>query len=602
MSDENKGIIKYITDTKDKIISISLILNKDNIKFYLTYFIIFFFLYFTLTSKYVNSSFEDLYNRKKDDIKFLIFYYGGLGLTFLAWCYYYYTNIENLLNEEIRLKIIVSGIFVIFLFFNFMQVFLKYISNYLPDLVLRILLYLFLLFNIVFFIFYITLFILNVNKEYNIENCIAMEILLFFYFINSSNIYHNKSTIYDKLSKNDFNYLSINCISSNIKDEETKSIQLDTIGKENGNDYLQLKYNIPIKYKNSKTEQYEDLLLCDFYYPGSYKTYLADSPLNGTPDLYAIEKALTHFKVRIITLDIYSDIDNEYSEDANPVVRSEILKKGASPLNLNDCFKTINDFAWIPNNNNDISYPLFLILDFNFDDSNYGLFAKIKEMIYNNFSKYLIDQKYGYNGYGKNFISMAKIEECLGKIIIITNKYPAGPLNELINCSYKKGTGNNSLTMHEYKARFVDFNGIGVSQDYSKTELFNTCKSNIMLFYTTVNKDYENVEQSKAGLFNPRFKDLGQYGIQGTLMNLFIPDNNLNDWYLYFNNKSNFDPVLKSEKLRDIDIQKDDEKGQNPVVGIKPSQKYCLMGNNEFMTTNKSNLSTGETNNSCQSK
>ena len=36
--------------------------------------------------------------------------------------------------------------------------------------------------------------------------------------------------------------------------------------------------------------------------------------------------------------------------------------------------------------------------------------------------------------------------------------------------------------------------------------------------------NYENKEQSKAGLFNPRFRDVAQYGVQGTLMNLFIPD------------------------------------------------------------------------------
>ena len=110
------------------------------------------------------------------------------------------------------------------------------------------------------------------------------------------------------------------------------------------------------------------------------------------------------------------------------------------------------------------------------------------------------------------------------------------------------------------------------------------------------------IEQSKSGLYNPKFKDLGQYGVQGTLMNLFIPDNNLNEWHMYFYRKSNFDPVLKSEKLRNIDIQKDNIKGQNPVIGIQKPQKYCLLGNDGFMTTNKSNLSSGETNNSCNQK
>jgi len=67
MSDDNEGIMKYITGIKDKILVKSDQLNKNNITFYLTYFTIFFLLYFTLTAKYINSAFEDLYNRKKKD-------------------------------------------------------------------------------------------------------------------------------------------------------------------------------------------------------------------------------------------------------------------------------------------------------------------------------------------------------------------------------------------------------------------------------------------------------------------------------------------------------------------------------------------------------
>ena len=118
-------------------------------------------------------------------------------------------------------------------------------------------------------------------------------------------------------------------------------------------DYLEFKQNIPIKYKNNKTGNMEHLTIADFYYPGSYQSYLADTPLNGNPDEKALRKALTEFKVRIVTLDIYSSIDDEFSNEAEPVVKCENMKEGAKPLSLSKCFEIINDHAWIPNNKNE---------------------------------------------------------------------------------------------------------------------------------------------------------------------------------------------------------------------------------------------------------
>ena len=620
-NEETSESLYFLKIIKEFIITQSENFNNNNIVFYLTYFTIFFFCYYTLTAKYVNSAFSDLYERRKNSNWFLIFYYGGLGLLFLIWCYYLYKLKDDLNDAYNRLKIIVFGIFILFLFFNFTQVFFKYLSIYLPDILLRILLYLFLILNIVFFIFYLTMFLLNINKKYNVEICIAIELLLFFYLINKANVTYNISSVYKSLNKNDFNYLTLNCFNKNPNESynnDERSIQIDNISKEHGADYLELLYGIPVRYKNKNSNTYEDLLLCDFYYPGSYNTYLANTPLNGTPDTKAIVYSFTEFKTRVVTFDIFSDIENEFSEKANPIVRSIHLKEGAKYLTIDECFETINAHAWIPNNNNEIAYPLFLVLNFNFDDNNIFFYKKIKEKIYQYFQKYFIDKRYGYNGYnGTNYISKAPMRECLGKIIIITNKYPVGPLNELVNCSIEKNKmneseetkkksekkpPNNSIEINEYKSSYVDFQAMGVSQDYGKTELFNTCKTNIMFFYTNPNKNYENPEQAKAGLFNPKFKDCAQYGIQGTLMHLYLPDNNLNEWYMYFLNKSNFDPVLKAESLRNIEIEKDDTKGQNPVIGIQKPQKYCLMGNSDYMTTNKSNLSTGDTNNSCQTK
>lgn len=614
-NENTNPIINFIEENKVRLVEKSKILNENNIQFYLIYFFLFFFLYFTITAKYINSSFEDLFNKNKNDKWFLIGYYGGLGLLLIIWIIYFFICRKSLQEKSVRLKIILFGIFVIFLFCNFGQVFFKYISIYLPDVLLRILLGLFLLFNIIFFIFYVTLFLININEPYNLEVYIAIELLILFYVINSANNVFNKSNVYNTLTKHDFNYEMLNCFKRlpNEGYDNSNSMNnlpyIEKLFKEKGNNYLEFKYNIPIKYRNSKSGKMEDLRLCDFYYPGSYKSYLGDTPLNGTPDEEALVKALTYYKVRIVTLDIYSSIDDEFSNDAEPVVRCEDMKEGAKPLNLNKCFEIINEHAWMPNNNNEMAYPFFLILEFHFDDKNNILYEKIRNSIVTNFRRYLMSHYYDFNGHnGKDFINLAKMEDCIGKIIIITNKYPVGVLNELVNCSIGKeepNNTNNSITLNLYTSDMVKFEGTGVSQKESKTELTNHCKTKINFYHTEPNKNYKNKEQAKSGLYNPKFQDIAQYGAQSTLMYLYLTDPNLNKWYLYFQKKSNFDPVLKDEELRDTVIQESKVKPQESIKGIGGTQKYCTMEDNDgncYMETEKSNIGNGKENKSFNKK
>tara|TARA_Y200000002_G_C22684255_1_gene665343 strand:+ start:406 stop:2310 length:1905 start_codon:yes stop_codon:yes gene_type:complete len=611
-NNNSNNYFKIFESLKDKLILAATIFDSNNIVFYLSYFTIFFFLYFTLTAKYINSAFEALYERNKKNGWFILFYYGGLVAILCLWIYFYYSNIGVISQRYVRLKLIISGIFVIFLLFNFTQVFLKYLSIYLPDIFLIILLVLFFIFNIVFFILYLTMFLMNINKRYNIEACIALEMLILIYSINSSNVSYNENNVLKNLRKHDFNYASLNCFISNPSEnyknnsDNNTAFYIDKVLEEKGNDYLQFKQNIPIKYKNGKTGNYEDLILADFYYPGSYKSYLADTPLNGTPDEKALIKALTFYKVRIITLDIFSDLDDEFSPNAEPVVRSENTKEGKKSLNLKKCFQIINEHAWIPNNNNGLSYPFFLILEFHFDNGNDLLYEKIRNLIDISFRRYLMSNKYDFNGHnGKDFIGQAKMEDCLGKIIIVTNRYPVGPLNELVNCSVGKKAPNNSnngINLDLYTKDMVKFEGTGASQKYSKTEITNHCKTKIKFFHTEPNKDYENKEQAKAGLYNPLFQDTAQYGVQSTLMYLYLPDPNLNKWYLYFQKKSNFDPILKAEELRFTELNQETIKPQSEIKGIGKPQKYCMMKGDEgsdFYVKESSNIGTGSQNNSC---
>ena len=81
-------------------------------------------------------------------------------------------------------------------------------------------------------------------------------------------------------------------------------------------------------------------------------------------------------------------------------------------------------------------------------------------------------------------------------------------------------------------------------------------------------------------------------------MYLFTPDNNLKDWFLFFKNKSNFDPVLKDEVLINKEVDNTTTIKQNPVAGMQKDQKYCMIPG--LFDTDKSNLSSGNSNISCQ--
>jgi hypothetical protein len=103
-------------------------------------------------------------------------------------------------------------------------------------------------------------------------------------------------------------------------------------------------------------------------------------------------------------------------------------------------------------------------------------------------------------------------------------------------------------------------------------------------------------------MYNPKFQDVAQYGVQATLMYLFLPDPNLNKWYLYFKKKSNLDPILKSKSLRNTKIKVNKIEPQKEIKGIGKPQKYCLLPDNEgkcnFLNTEKSNIGNGTQNNS----
>jgi len=618
-------------------------LEKFKIIIYPLFFAIYFFMYYSIVIPQVFFTFDkDLIDSINDSfnnntIKIVMICINSL-LLFIILAYGIYDcffnknvvkkveststwgKIADVITNKIFILVFIIFVISIISFINIICFYdkISFISN---SNVLNTVFY---VVSIIFYILFISFFIFNLFKNssdyakyfpcesdkkitklnlLNEEFIISVVVILVFligYIILS---YFSMKSIFYNLKEHTYSIITPNCDPSlnSIGDNfdnlcSDKFNQINNIIENHGSNYLKLKGNIPVAFLNPVTGNYQDLILADFYYPGSYYTYLADSPLNGTPDLNAIKIALTNYKARIIHLDIYSNSSDPNDIDAEPVVRckKENMKKGAKELDFSDCLGVINKYAWL-STCNDISYPLFLILNFNFDDNKY-LYIRIYELLMKYFSKYLIDKKYSFSGRNGDFpLSNATLKECLGKIIIISNKYPTKcVLDEIINSS--TNTLNYDFNLKLYKKEYIKFsyeNGPGLSQDYNKNDLINTNKKNINLFYSEPNIEKQNNNQAKSGIFNPSFQDAAQYGCQATLMYLFTNDDNFQKWYLYFKTKNNFDPVLKDEILRGIDGKEVKIVKQDPLLNIQAPQNYKI---SPMIDASFSNISANPTN------
>ena len=588
---------KYLIIFKDYLLKIIDKIDKCKVAVYIIYFLIYFIIYYSIIVPKIFKPFESKYKDR--------YIYSIIGvdviyiIALIGLLVYYFKNMDKIVGNKkiifILIPILISGVIV---FFN-VYIFNKYLKIISKSPITK---YVYVAISTLFYIIFLALFTYNINTELNIEFLLSIQILLLFfieYVIIMNNGFKN---IYSHLKNDDFSLITVNCFGNNniekySTDSPNNSSQLESISKEYGDNYLKTIGNIPIAFYNEKINDYQDLILADFYYPGSYYTYLANSPLDGTPNLEAIKVAISDFKCRIIHLDVYSDKVDPYDPNALPIIKCENMKDGAIPLVFDEVLGLINKWAWINNDANNLSYPFFLYLNFKFNQDNQQLFVRIYESLLKFFSKYFVDKKYSFSGRNSTFsISMAKIKECLGKIIIISNIYPTKTaLDELINIS--TNTLNNDLNFHEYKADYIKYEKTGISQDNDRTTLVNNSKTSINVYYSLPNNTYKNNSQAKAGLFNPSFQDCAQYGIQSTLMYVFVPDDNLRKWNAFFKNKNNLNPVLKDQLLRSLTSDKITVQSQNPVVGLQKPQKYCVVPG--LISTEKSNLSGGVSNNSC---
>lgn len=577
-------------------------INKSNILFYFIYFLLFFIFYFLSNLSSTSNIFDPLLNKINDNRTYLIIFYASITVLIfsLLGLGYYYSFKVNVQNEKSKIYIITGSIFCLFLAtYVAIGIVKKYILK-LSDLFFNIMRYIFIIMNYIFAFLFFFLFCENINNQYNIEAFISLEIIAIFIFLNIVNTIVSFNKYNKLLNKNDFSLLTVNCKPSTEQfsdsDSNNTNSSIKSILDKYGNNYLRYSGNIPISFLNSNTGNYQDLCFNDFYYPSSCYSYLADNPLNGTPDLKALELSISMYKSRIIELDLFTDIEDS-DPKAKLVVRSKNLKDGTSPLSLDDCFEVINKYAWIPNNSNSAPYPFMLQLNINFEDYE-SLYIKLYNTLLKYFSKYLLEKKYSYAGRnGISNVSNATMKECVGKIIISTNRFPSHTiLDEIINASTNKLTPD--LEIIDFKMDYAKYDVVGISQDYDKNKLVTDSKNYFRLFKSEPVESYFTKNQPKSGLFNPKFQDAAQYGIQGTMMYLFLPDDNFNLWFEYFKNKSNFDPILKDQSLRNVDKKQTETESVNATTGLQTPQKYCVAPNG-FMDTDLGNLSEGNNNTSC---
>jgi hypothetical protein len=597
----------YIITFKENFFKIIKKIDDKKAILYIVFFIFYFILYYLITIPQLskdsrNNSVFDYINNINTNIWFItvLSAINVIYIILLITSLIFYVKYINILTNKKKSIYIFTVILIssILIYFDITS-YSKYLTIISDSIITK---YIYVILSTIFYVLFIILFLYNINNEYNIEFMISIEILVLFLLEYIISTITNVNKINYQLKNDDFSTLTINCFNNAINenmtnDNNSNDIQITAISEKYGDNYLRTIGNIPIGFFNSNINDYQDLVLSDFYYPGSYYSYLADTPLNGTPNLNALKIALVDFKARIIHLDIFSNKSDPYDPNSLPIVKCENIQDGKSPLNFNDVLGTINKWAWITDDNNNLSYPLFVYLNFNFNEDNENIYIRIYESLIKYFSKYLVDKKYSFSGRNNTFpISMAKIKDCLGKIIIITNIYPTKTvLDELINGCTNNLT--NTVSLKEYKQSYITYDKLGVSQDNNKTDLLNNAKSNLIFYCSYPNIKYKNDNQSKAGLYNPSFQDCAQYGIQSTLMYLFLPDDNLNKWNLFFKNKNNYNPVLKDESLRLVNKKQKEIENQNPVHALQAPQKYCLI--NGLMSTEKSNLSESVTNSSC---
>ena len=311
---------------------------------------------------------------------------------------------------------------------------------------------------------------------------------------------------------------------------------------------------IPLTYKNKYfNNRAFDLMLCDFYIAGSYKSYIPCGYTRDTQAYDAIKRAI-QMGARILDLDLYSNNSLENPE-IEIRVETPLNNKYATPLEFNKVCNLISREAWKGNN-----YPLILMFNMNFN--NKYLYQKMAKQLLESFRDRLIHQKYGFKRYN---MGQVPIKEMIGRVIIILNKYPNdGLLDELTNEA--ASDKHQYLKRMEYTDANINYGGINATEtDGMYTINYN--KFNLTFVHHNPEHSYENVINLKHDINNIDASDPRKYGMHSVLMYYNKDDNNMRNYLDYFKTCSF---VVKPDNLRHIPKPKKPIKKQDTRLSYAP--------------------------------
>lgn len=313
--------------------------------------------------------------------------------------------------------------------------------------------------------------------------------------------------------------------------------------------------NIPTTYRNKNFNKDMDLVVADFYWSCSRKSYL---PCGQSYDINSLDAIRQCIKAgaRMINLDIYkSDTSDE------PVIRNQtIMPYVGKPLSADDVFKLIKEIGWL----NRPNYPLILYLTINTNNKN------TLELLTGYYKKYfldkLIDKKYSFNGRNGLYpFTRLPIKDFTGKIALITDKYPIiGNLNEFVNSVISDN--QQFINKFNYTSNLEDYGGIKAHRsDFNNILEYN--KKNATLVYPTCETRLANMYNPKIDITNPEPEECWNLGCQFVLMNFQYFDDNMDKYYQKFRSGG---LVLKPENLRYIPVPTEPIKQQNKNNYFKP--------------------------------
>ena len=253
-------------------------------------------------------------------------------------------------------------------------------------------------------------------------------------------------------------------------------------------------------------------------------------------------------------------------------------------LKINDTFKFISDLYW----KNNSESPLVLYLEIG-SKNNHDIGSHYLEELYNSIQKYfgnrLVNSMYGYNGIGSakyhknldnNHFCNIPIRNILGKVSILTNKYPTPSqnLNSIVNgcLSCKNIQYITTLVLNRNESI------ASVEVDQNNTIAYN--KKNITAILPSQINSTSNIVKSGISLFNVDYKTSWEWGCQFVFMNYQLCNDKENNSTIinYINEFKNSPLILKDSNLRYIPVPPVVQPKQSKSASWKPKNMLLVRG------------------------